>query len=103
VKAIQMEARALMAPVNLGLDTRVEFRRAAVQALETMPEGDGPLVIELAGTRTVDSAGLGVLMLVQRHASERRVPVVLRNANDELRFLLTLTKLVDLFQLEPTS
>ena len=98
-----MEARALMAPVNLGLDTRVEFRRAAVQALELMPEGDGPLVIELAGTRTVDSAGLGVLMLIQRHASERRIPVVLRNANDELRFLLTLTKLVDLFQLQPMS
>lgn len=103
MKAIQMEARALMAPVNLGLDTRVEFRRAAVQALELMPEGDGPLVIELAGTRTVDSAGLGVLMLIQRHASERRIPVVLRNANDELRFLLTLTKLVDLFQLQPMS
>jgi hypothetical protein len=40
-------------------------------------------------------------MLIQRHAAERRVPVVLRNANDELRFLLALTKLADLFELEP--
>jgi hypothetical protein len=39
-------------------------------------------------------------MLVQRRASERRQVVVLRNANDELRFLLVLTKLDDLFQLE---
>jgi anti-anti-sigma factor len=96
-----MEAHALMAPPALGLDTRVEFRQAAVDVLKTMPEGDGPLVIELAGTRSVDSAGLGVLMLIQRHAAERRVPVVLRNANDELRFLLALTKLADLFEMEP--
>jgi anti-anti-sigma factor len=101
VKAIQMEARALTAPASLGLDTRVEFRQAAVEALNALPEGGGPLVIELAGTRTVDSAGLGVLMLVQRHAAERRMPVVLRNANDELRFLLALTKLADLFEMEP--
>jgi anti-anti-sigma factor len=96
-----MEAHALMAPPALGLETRVEFRQAAVDVLKTMPEGDGPLVIELASTRSVDSAGLGVLMLIQRHAAERRVPVVLRNANDELRFLLALTKLADLFELEP--
>ena len=69
MKAIQMEARALMAPASLGLDTRVEFRQAAVEALNALPDGGGPLVIELAGTRTVDSAGLGVLMLVQRHAA----------------------------------
>lgn len=96
-----MEARALTAPTNLGLDTRVEFRQAAVDALNALPEGSGSLVIELAGTRTVDSAGLGVLMLVQRHAAERHTAIVLRNANDELRFLLTLTKLADLFDLEP--
>jgi len=98
---MQMEARALTAPVNLGLETRSEFRRAAVEALDALPEGAGQLVVELAGTRTVDSAGLGVLMLVQRHAAERRVPVILRNANDELRFLLALTRLDDLFELVP--
>lgn len=96
-----MEAHALAAPTNLGLDTRVEFRQAAVEALNALPQGTGSLVIELAGTRTVDSAGLGVLMLVQRHAAERRTSIVLRNANDELRFLLALTKLADLFDLEP--
>jgi anti-anti-sigma regulatory factor len=48
----------------------------------------------------VDSAGLGALMLVQRRAAERKQVVVLRNVNEELRFLLVLTKLDDLFQLE---
>ena len=53
-----------------------------------------------AGTRQIDSAGLGALMLVQRKAAERRLTVCLRGANEELRFLLVLTKLDDLFELE---
>ena len=46
------------------------------------------------------AAGLGALMLIQRRAAERRQVVVLRNASEEIRFLLVLTKLDDLFQLE---
>lgn len=90
--------RHLAAPERLGLDTRVEFRKAAVQILEQMPEGVGELVIDLKPTRQVDSAGLGALMLIQRRAAERRLPVVLLNPSDEIRFLLVLTKLADLFR-----
>jgi hypothetical protein len=39
-------------------------------------------------------------MLIQRRAAERRQTVTLRNVSDEIRFLLVLTKLDDLFQLE---
>src|SRR5688500_17521772 len=92
--------RSMTAPENLGLDSRVEIRKAAIKLLEEMPEGTGRLVIDLAGTRHVDSAGLGALMLIQRRAAERRQAVVLRNASDEIKFLLVLTKLDDLFQLE---
>jgi anti-anti-sigma factor len=92
--------RGMVAPETLGLDTRVEIRKAAIRLLEEMPEGVGRLVIDLAATRHVDSAGLGALMLIQRRAAERRQVVVLRNASEELRFLLVLTKLDDLFQLE---
>jgi anti-anti-sigma factor len=92
--------RGLVAPETLGLETRVEIRRAATQLLEQMPEGAGRLVIDLSATRQVDSAGLGALMLIQRLAAERRQVVVLRNPNEELRFLLVLTKLYDLFQVE---
>src|ERR671910_2766250 len=90
--------RALVAPETLGLDTRVEIRKAAIQLLEDMPEGAGRLVIDLSRTRHVDSAGLGALMLIQRSAAERRQTVVLRNPSEEIRFLLILTKLYDLFQ-----
>ena len=74
--------------------------RDAVGLLDQLPERTGRLVIDLRTTRSVDSAGLGALMLIQRRASERRQVVVLRRPNDELRFLLVLTKLDDLFEVE---
>ena len=94
--------RGLAAPVTLGLETRVEIRRAAAQLLEGMPEGTGRLVIDLTHTRQVDSAGLGALMLIQRMASDRHQTVVLRNPSEEIRFLLTITKLYDLFIVDTT-
>jgi anti-anti-sigma factor len=92
--------RGISAPDTLGLETRVEIRKAAIQLLEQMPEGTGRLVIDLGRTRHIDSAGLGALMLIQRRAAERRQAVVLRNPSEEIRFLLVLTKLYDLFQVE---
>lgn len=92
--------RVLTAPQSLGLDSRADFRESAVALLDAMPEGAGLLVINLAATTHVDSAGLGALMLIQRRAAERRQTIVLRNPTEELRFLLVLTKLHDLFQFE---
>jgi anti-anti-sigma regulatory factor len=92
--------RGLSAPDTLGLESRVEIRKAAISLLENMPEGTGRLIIDLGRTRHVDSAGLGALMLIQRAAAERRQTVVLRHPNEEIRFLLVLTKLYDLFHVE---
>jgi anti-anti-sigma regulatory factor len=92
--------RGLAAPDTLGLESRVAIRKAAIQLLEGMPAGAGRLVIDLGRTRHVDSAGLGALMLIQRAAAERRQTVILRNPNEEIRFLLILTKLYDLFQID---
>lgn len=96
----QITERELQAPPSLGLETRATFRQAGLDLLEELPEGGGRLVINLARTRHVDSAGLGALMLVQRRAAERRQRVALRETSEELRFLLVLTKLDDLFEFE---
>src|SRR6266511_4336422 len=90
--------KVLASPERLNLESRTAFRRAAAELLEALDEGAGRLVIDLSGTRQVDSAGLGALMLIQRKAAERRQTVCLRGANEELRFLLVLTKLDDLFE-----
>lgn len=100
MKSTRPTEKVLAAPEKLGLDSRTTFRRAAGELLDALPEGSGRLVIDLGGTQHVDSAGLGALMLVQRRAAERRQTVCLRGANEELRFLLVLTKLDDLFELE---
>ena len=92
--------RILAAPEALGLNSRVTFRRSASALLDELPEGTGRLVIDLTATQQVDSAGLGALMLIQRRAAERRLTVCLRGLSEDLRFLLVLTKLDDLFDLE---
>ena len=92
--------KAIVAPPHLGGDTRGEFRRAAVDLLDAMPEATGVLVVDLSATRLVDSAGLGALILVRQHAAGRRQVVRLRGVAEEVRLLLVLTKLEDLFEIE---
>lgn len=93
------------APEALDRDSRKAFRRAALAAVETTL-GDAPggrLVVDLSGTKRVDSAGLGALIMVQQRAAELRRTVCLRGASEELRFLLVLTRLDDRFEFEPPA
>lgn len=96
----QPPIRELPAPTTLGLATREAFRRSANELLDDLDEGEGRLVVDLSGTKEVDSSGLGALVMVQRHAADRRQQVVLRGVSAELEFLLVLTKLDDLFLFE---
>jgi anti-anti-sigma factor len=100
VTIAQPPKRELPAPVTLGLATREAFRRSANELLDELAEGDGQLVVDFSGTKEVDSSGLGALVMVQRHAADRRQQVVLRAVSAELEFLLVLTKLDDLFLFE---
>jgi anti-anti-sigma regulatory factor len=94
------QERIVLAPEELGLDSRTQFRSDAFARLEGIPKGGGRLVIDVSSTQSVDSTGLGALIMVQRRAAQRRIPVLLRGANKELCFLLSLTKLEGLFELE---
>lgn len=100
-----MTGYVVHAPHSLGRESRGSFRRQALEALDALEaSGDSdPLIIDLAATRMVDSAGLGVLVLVQRRAAEVRRPVHLRCASEELRFLLVMTRLDDRFVFEETG
>lgn len=97
---IEGHQRVLVAPEMLGVETRSAFRNAALAALNEMPEGAGRLIVDLTATSAVDSAGLSSLILVQRRAASRRQVVCLRHVGEELRFLLVLTKLEDLFEFD---
>ena len=93
-------ARQITAPEELGLDTRLEFRESASRELDALSEG-ATLVVDLGRTSRVDSAGLSALMLLSRRASERNQRIVLKDPSEELRFLLALTLMTDLFEMEP--
>jgi len=92
------------APGDLNSETRVAFRDTALLALEKLGEAPGSrLVIDLAETTRLDSAGLGMLVMLQLRAAERRVAISLRNVSEEVRFLLLMTRLEERFELEPRS
>ena len=100
-----MDELLVRAPPALDRDTRSEFRRAAMAAVEAFgrrAEGRR-LIVDLAGTSKVDSAGLGALIMLQQRSSEQRITVCLRGASEELRFLLVLTGLDDRFEFEPAD
>lgn len=92
--------RILVAPERLDLETHEEFRRAAMTELEAFGEAAGRLVVDLTATKEVDSAGLGTLIMVRRRAAAHRQVVRLRGARTELRDVLVLAKLDDLFEIE---
>ena len=97
ISTAKPQVRVLVAPPTLGLSSREAFRESANALLDEMPEGNAQLVLDLGGTRETDSSGLSALVMIQRHASDRRQQVVLKGVGPELEFLLVLTKLDDLF------
>jgi anti-anti-sigma factor len=100
MSATAAPARTITAPEELGLETRLAFRELVTRELAGLPDG-AVLVLDLAGTLRVDSAGLSAMMLVQRQAQDRAQRIVLRHPSEELRFLLALTLMTDLFEFEP--
>jgi ABC-type transporter Mla MlaB component len=91
----------LQAPENLGLATRETFRQQANSLLDEMAVGGGQLVVDMASTVEIDSSGLSALVMVHRHATERRQQIMLQHVGQEIEFLLVLTKLDDLFLFAP--
>jgi anti-anti-sigma factor len=93
------------APTTLGIASREDFRRQAMEALGHVRAAadSSELVIDLSGTDSVDSAGLGVLVLIRRRAADEGKTVRLRGVSEELRFLLAVTRLDDRFVIEATA
>ena len=91
----------LEAPVRLVADTRVEFRRAALDHLgRAIERNDVRVVVDLAQTREIDASGLGVLVLLQKRARERMIATRLKQAPAFIRQMLAWTQLDYLFELE---
>ena len=91
----------LLAPSRLVSDTRLEFRREALEHLEhTLRQALTRVVVDLCNTSEVDASGLGVLVLLQKRARERMIATKLLHAPAALKQMLELTRLAYLFEIE---
>lgn len=91
----------LTAPARLVADTRIEFRRSALEHVERAVLASAPRIyVDLRATAEVDASGLGVLVLLQKRARERMIATRLLHAGAAVRQILLLTKLDYLFEFE---
>ena len=93
----------LVAPTRLTSDVRLEFRRAALEALETaVRNGATAVEIDLGPTVEIDASGLGVLILVQKRARERGLVTRLLHVPNVVDQVLQTTSLDSLFDIART-
>lgn len=60
----------LTAPEVITADTRLAFRRQALEHLERASQAQSPFVIDMRPTQDIDASGLGILVLLQKRARE---------------------------------
>jgi len=95
------EHHILVTPDRLVADTRLEFRRTALEYLDRATRRNATrLILEMGGTTEIDASGLGVLVLLQKRARERMVATRLLHAHAAVKQMLQLTKLDYLFEME---
>lgn len=82
---------------ELSSSNRLELSAMAIDALE---HGTRELRLDFARTSYMDSAGIGMLISLQKHVRERGGTLRLANLNAELRALFELTRLDALFPFE---
>lgn len=61
--------------------------------------GSENYIIDLADTETMDSAALGMLLLLREHAGGDKANIRMINANEKIRDLLRMVRFQDLFVL----
>jgi ABC-type transporter Mla MlaB component len=91
-------AADLAAPTNLIAPSRLLFRRVGLEAVERAAEAhEASVSIDMSAVQSIDSSGLGVLVLVYKRSAERGLRVRLHGVPPHVRELLELTRLSPLF------
>lgn len=90
----------LVAPSRLVSTERLEFRRAALEALETVSRAGAKAVeVDLSAVVEIDASGLGVLILLQKRARERGLNTRLVRPPMLVAEMLYATQLEALFEI----
>jgi anti-anti-sigma factor len=75
----------------------IAFKAVASRLFERQ---DKPIVIDLAKLEFIDSAGLGMLLIVRDEANKARRSLVLRNPCGQVKRMFDVTKFDTLFTVE---
>ncbi len=92
--------QVLAAPAELFRPASEGFRRAALALLDSLPRGQGRLVLDFSVTRDADSVGMAALIAIRRRAREQGHTVRLRGVMPAFHDLLRMAKLDDQFEME---
>jgi len=76
----------------------MKFRQMARQLVAS---GAPRVAIDVAGIDFIDSAGLGMLLLLRQEASSRNQTVVLRNSQGQVKRMFEVSRFDKLFAIEP--
>lgn len=93
--------QVLAVPAELYRPASETFRRAALALLDSMPVGQGRMVLDVSATRDADSVGMAALIAIRRRARERGLTVRLRGVLPAFSELLRMAKLDSQFETEP--
>lgn len=89
----------LVAPESLTAESRLAFRRQALEHLERAGRTQTAYVLDLRATRDIDASGLGILVLLQKRAREFGIVTRLVGPTPAVREALRGARLDYLFEI----
>lgn len=92
-------AEILVAPDRVTAETRLSFRRQALECLERASHAKSAFVVDLRATNDIDASGLGILVLLQKRAREYGLVTRLVGPSPAVREALRGARLDYLFEI----
>lgn len=86
---------------NQNVDSDVSAKFKAKLLILAQPDLDA-MIIDLTSVESIDSSGLGALLLAHRQLKENAIPVILTGVQDFVMSLMRMTHLDDLFEFYQT-
>ncbi|MFH7244779.1 MAG: anti-sigma factor antagonist [Spirulina sp.] len=87
-------------PATFTVVEAVEFERQVRAYCQQQPTPQ-TIVIDLSDTTFMDSSGLGALVISYRACQQRQIAMVLRGVREQVRLVLSMTDLDQIFTFEP--
>ena len=94
-------APSIAVPDRLVAETRAQFRKDALAYLDrAAAQSVKDFALDMSQTAEMDASGLGILVVIQKKATELGIRMRIVRAPQQVRYLLLLTKLEHLFEFE---